>query len=145
MSNIIIKEINAHAPEYQQVWQLREDVLRKPLDLSLKDEDLSADFEDLILIAVENNTVVGCVMLHPLRDGIIKLRQMAVAEHLQQKGICRLLVQAAEVTSKKQGYKKIELHARELAIGFYEKLGYAITSTLFMEVNIPHKKMEKGL
>jgi len=145
MNNIIIKEINAHAPEYREVWQLREDVLRKPLGLSLKDEDLSADFEDIILIALGDNNVVGCVMLHPLHDGIIKLRQMAVAELLQQKGVGRLLVQAAETTAKKQGYIKIELHAREIAIGFYEKLGYDITSELFMEVNIPHKKMEKGL
>jgi predicted GNAT family N-acyltransferase len=37
------------------------------------------------------------------------------------------------------------MHARESAVGFYEKLGYQINSDVFNEVNIPHYVMEKRL
>lgn len=141
---IEIKHITATSPEYEQVWQLREDVLRKPLGLSLKDEDLSDDADDDILIAVQEHKVIGCVMLKDAGNNA-KLRQMAIADEWQGKGIGRMLVQTAEQTAKGNGYAKIVLHARQVAIDFYRKLGYTIVSELFTEVGIPHRIMEKAL
>ncbi|MBS1687606.1 MAG: GNAT family N-acetyltransferase, partial [Bacteroidetes bacterium] len=40
MAQISIKEIKVNTPEYEQVWELREEVLRKPLGQSLKNDDL---------------------------------------------------------------------------------------------------------
>jgi predicted GNAT family N-acyltransferase len=37
------------------------------------------------------------------------------------------------------------MHARKNAIGFYEKMGYQVTSEEFLEVTIPHVVMEKKL
>ena len=37
------------------------------------------------------------------------------------------------------------LHARQVAVPFYERLGYSIVGEPFEEVSIPHFKMEKGL
>jgi len=51
----------------------------------------------------------------------------------------------AENLARDKGYKKIMMHARDTAIGFYEKLGYKITSDEFIEVNVPHHVMEKIL
>ena len=144
MQGIAIKEITINSPEYQQVWQLREDVLRKPIGLSLKDEDLSSDAEDRILIAMYDDHVIGCVMLKDAGSNL-KLRQMAVANAWQGKSTGRQLVQAAEKVAKENGYKKIVLHARQVAVGFYQKLGYEITSDLFTEVGIPHYVMEKAM
>ena len=39
----------------------------------------------------------------------------------------------------------IELHARETALGFYERLGFARVGEEFLEVNIPHWKMRKRI
>ena len=144
MQGIAIKEITINSPEYQQVWQLREDVLRKPIGLSLKDEDLSSDAEDRILIAMYDDHAIGCVMLKDAGSNL-KLRQMAVANAWQGKSTGRQLVQAAEKVAKENGYKKIVLHARQVAVGFYQKLGYEITSDLFTEVGIPHYVMEKAM
>jgi len=145
MTDMLIKEIDSLSPEYQGVWDLREEVLRKPLGLSLKNEDLSDDALDIIIIAIDNNKVIGCLMLHPKDDTIIKLRQMAVADTYQRKGIGNMLVEQAEKTARKHGYKEIILHAREVAIGFYKKLNYNIISDTFTEVNIPHVVMQKTI
>jgi N-acetylglutamate synthase-like GNAT family acetyltransferase len=143
MSNIIIKKSGSSFPEYAQIWQLREEMLRKPLGLSLKNEDLSDDALDIIFIALDNENVIGCVMMHALPNNVIKLRQMAVYEAWQGKGIGQMLVKEAEKYSWQNGYEKIVLHARQHAIGFYQHLGYIIVSDLFTEVSIPHVAMEK--
>lgn len=143
MSGITIEMIDVHHQAYRQVWQVREHVLRQPLGLSLKNEDLSMDAEDAIFIAVHEEQVIGCVMMHPVNKEVIKLRQMAVYTDSQGKGVGAMLVAAAEQYAQQQGCKKIVLHARMVAFNFYSKLGYSGISDEFTEVGIPHVVMEK--
>jgi len=145
MNSVTIKEIFTTDPEYAEVYELREELLRKPLGLSLENEDLSADRTDHILAAIYDGKVIGCVMLQPKDKITIKLRQMAVATAWQGKNIGRLLVQEAEATAKQHNYGHIVLHARDIAEGFYKKLGYSSTDDTFTEVGIPHIRMEKAL
>jgi predicted GNAT family N-acyltransferase len=140
-----VRAITIADPEYQEVYRLRNELLRLPLGLSLDDEDLSDDAKDTIWIAEEGGKIEGCVMMHPIDDNTIKLRQMAVHKAAQGTGVGRELVAAAEQGALQQGYKKIVLHARITAIGFYEKMHYQVTSDTFTEVGIPHQKMEKIL
>lgn len=145
MEGITIQQVQVGTPEYQQVYDLREAILRKPIGLSLANEDLSKDKEDIIFSASEGGNIIGCLMLTHKDADTIKFRQMAVAEEMQGKKIGNLLMEAAEELSRNKGYKKVSLHARETAAGFYSKLGYAITSGLFTEVGIPHYVMEKDI
>ncbi len=145
MNGITISYINSLSPKYQQVWELRDEVLRKPLGMSLKNEDLSNDHLDIIFIAEQNDRVVACLMLHRIATDVFKLRQMAVANELQGKGIGKMLVAAAEVFAAQNRYNKIVLHARKVAMGFYHALGYAQVGHEFSEVGIPHYAMEKAL
>lgn len=145
MNSISISAIDAASPQYQAVWDLREEVLRKPIGLSLRNEDLSQDFQDTIIVAENDGTVIGCLMLQRITDNEVKLRQMAVYDEWQGKGVGKELVIAAEQASARQGYKKIVLHARKVAVGFYKALGYQLTSGEFTEVGIPHFVMEKRL
>ena len=145
MSDITIKLIDAYAPEYNGVWQVREDVLRKPLGRSLKNENTDWDKDALIFAALYNSEVIGCVLLTRIDEQTGKLRAMAVYNEWQGKGVGRLLVNTLEETALQAGYKKISLNARKVALDFYKKLNYAITSDEFTEVGIPHYKMEKDL
>ena len=43
------------------------------------------------------------------------------------------------------GYEEIVLHARETALGFYQKLGYETEGDSFTEVGLPHSAMRKKL
>jgi predicted GNAT family N-acyltransferase len=51
----------------------------------------------------------------------------------------------AENIARDLGYKKLCMHARQTAVGFYQKLGYSISGEPFEEVTIPHYIMEKVL
>ena len=51
-------------------------------------------------------------------------------------------MQFAENIARDRGFKKIIMHARKSAAGFYEKLGYQVCSSEFEEVTLPHYEME---
>jgi len=141
----MINLIDVYSVEYQQVLSLRYEVLRKPLGRNLSAQDTANDPNELIVVGVENGQVVATVQLRPLSVKTIKLRQMAVSPTRQLKAWGRELLQFAENTAHERGYTKIVLHARETAVDFYKKSGYRIVSDRFMEVGIPHYKMEKQL
>ena len=145
MNTIVVEKINTDHLHFTAVFALRNKVLRQPLGLSLYDEDTSGDAKDEIFIALQNENVIGCVMMKTINAEVQKLRQMAVCTDWQSKGIGALLVQKAEAASTQMGIKMISLHAREYAVGFYEKLGYKKEGASFLEVNIPHFAMHKIL
>ena len=145
MIPVTIKYISPDDPAYRGVWDLREEVLRKPLGLSLRDEDLSGEAGEQIIAALQGDAVVGCVMLRPAGTEALKLRQMAVAVSQQGRGTGAALVHAAETFALRNGYKAITLHARMTAVPFYERLGYRAEGDVFEEVGIPHLLMNKQL
>ena len=64
----------------------------------------------------------------------VRLRQMAVLNDLQGKGIGRALMNFAENLARDRGYKILSMHARKNAIGFYEKMGYKVASDEFTKL-----------
>lgn len=140
-----LKIIDHGSPEYLQMVQLRNDILRKPLGLSFTPEELEKEKDEVLIGAFEEEKMLGCCMLIREEPGTVRLRQMAVLNSLQGKGIGRALMQFAENIARDRGFKKITMHARKTAIGFYEKLGYEVSGREFMEVTIPHCIMEKNL
>ena len=140
-----LKIIDHGTKEYWQMVQLRIDLLRKPLGLSFTDDELSKEKSHILIGAFEEEKMLGCCMLIKLEDGSVRLRQMAVLNNLQGKGIGRALTQFAENIARDIGYKKITMHARKPVTGFFEKLGYRVSSDEFLEITIPHYEMEKML
>lgn len=140
-----IKQIDHGTKEYDQMVQLRYEILRKPLKLFFEKEELEKEKEDILIGAYEEDKILGCCMLKKIDADTVRLRQMAVANNLQGKGIGASMMNFAENVARDAGYKKIRMHARKTAIGFYEKLGYSVTGNEFLEVSIPHYVMEKRL
>ena len=124
---------------------LRNEILRKPLGLIFTEEELEREKDDILMGAFEDDRLLGCCLLSPMDAGTIRLRQMAVPNNMQGKGVGRALMIFAENIARDLGYKKLCMHARKTALGFYEKLGYSISGEEFMEVTIPHFTMEKAL
>jgi ribosomal protein S18 acetylase RimI-like enzyme len=143
--NMALKIIDHGTKEYLQMVKLRDDMLRRPLGLGFTSEELEEEKEHLLIGAFEDDSMLGCCMLVEEAPGIIRLRQMAVLNDLQGKGIGRALMQFAENLARDRGYKVLTMHARKNAIGFYEKMGYQVKGEEFHEVTIPHFIMEKRL
>ena len=140
-----LKILDHGSPEYRQMLKLRDDILRKPLGLSFDEKDLEEEKNNLLIGAFEDDDMLGCCMLLEESPSSVRLRQMAVLNDLQGKGIGRALMQFAENLARDRGYKVLTMHARSNAIGFYEKMGYRKKGDEFTEVTISHFVMEKEL
>lgn len=140
-----IKVIDHGSKEYQQMVDLRYHMLRKPLGLSFEHDELEKEKKDVLIGCFDDDKLEGCCMLTEVAPKTFRLRQMAVIAGLQGKGIGRVLMHFAENIARDMGYKKISMHARKTALGFYEKLGYHAVGNEFLEVTIPHYTMEKNL
>lgn len=142
-AKVSIKLIKFGSEEYEDELKLRDETLRKPLGLSLYDEDLIDEINDYHIGAFINGKLEGILILTRLNESEIKMRQVGVADTLQGKNIGKRLVIYSEQFALKLGYKKIVLNARETVVEFYKKLGYKKLGDMFIEVTIPHYKMEK--
>src|SRR3954469_9708316 len=140
-----LKIIDHNSKEYRQMVDLRRQILRKPLGLEFSQEDLDKEKDDLLIAAYEDDDMLGCCILTQLNPTTVRLRQMAVKAGLQGKGIGRVLMQFAENIARDRGFKKLCMHSRKTAAGFYERLGYSVSGEEFTEVTIPHYNMEKTL
>lgn len=139
--------IDFKSKEYQQMLDLRYEVLRKPLGLNFTAEQLAAEEHDILLGCFDDSEseLLGCSVLSTVDEITLQLRQMAVATEHQGNGIGRSLIEYAEEVATCMGISKIILHARKSVEGFYLKLGYHIVGDEFVEVTIPHFSMEKEI
>jgi GNAT superfamily N-acetyltransferase len=140
---LVIRRIRTGTSEYEQMLELRDRVLRIPIGLSVRNDNLSQDAGDILLVAYRDFETIGCVILHPIDKDVVRLRAMAVTPEYQGTGIGRLLVKEAERVAREEGFLRIILHARVVVSGFYEKLGYLRYGEVFTEVGIPHILMQK--
>lgn len=140
-----LKIIDHGSNEYLQMIKLREDILRKPLGLGFTPQELEKEKNNMLIGAFEDDDMLGCCMLVEKNPETVRLRQMAVLNDLQGKGIGRALMNFAENLGRDRGYKIMSMHARKNAVGFYEKMGYKVASDEFTELTIPHYVMEKQL
>jgi predicted GNAT family N-acyltransferase len=143
---IDIHIIEFATPEYDQTIYLRNKILRIPLGLEFSEDQLSGEYNDIHIGAYNGKgDLLACLVLTPLKDNCIKMRQVAVDSHLQGKGIGTLLCHFVEQYCVKQGYTSIILNARDTAVPFYTKMNYTIEGEAFVEVGIPHNRMVKNL
>lgn len=140
-----LKIIDHGSKEYAQMVQLRTEILRKPLGMTFTAEELEKEKENIHIAAFEDDKMLGCCMLIRQEGKEIRLRQMAVLNNLQGKGIGKAILIFAENIARDLGFKEITMHARKTAVLFFEKLGYRIIGDEFLELGIPHVEMEKRL
>lgn len=132
---------------YMQMIRLREKILRIPLGLRFTADELATEEKDFHLAALQaaTNSIVACCVLSPLDHQTAKLRQMAVDTAFQRQHVGTALLAFAEQVAWEKGFRIVVLHARMHAVGFYQKQGYRVVSTVFTEVTIPHVQMKKHL
>jgi predicted GNAT family N-acyltransferase len=140
-----IRELNYNSDDYRKELELRDEVLRKPLGMSLYNDNLKRDKDDTHVGAFLGEELVGVLILTRLSDKDVKMRQVAVAENMQSQKIGTKMVRFAEDFARRKGYENMVLNARKTAVTFYGKQGYSVVSEEFLEINIPHYKMQKPI
>ncbi len=140
-----LRIIQYNSREYEQMIHLRDEILCKPLGVHFDPEALAHESEDVLIGAFDEEKLVGCCLLTRYDETSCRLRQMAVNIKLQHKGIGFSLMNFAENIARDKGYGGLVMHARKVAVGFYQKCGYTVNGEEFFEVTIPHYKMYKKL
>ena len=120
-------------------------MLRKPIGLKHSEADLVAEPGYRHFGLLVEDQLVACLMVVPRGEGLVQIRQMAVREDLHRNGYGRFLMTGVEAILRASDIRKIYLNARRSAVGFYERLAYVGIGEEFIEVNIPHLRMEKAL
>lgn len=134
------------ANEWEEYYDLRYRILREPWRQPRGSEKNEGDATGMHFGLYDSNQLLGILRLDSMEIGISQIRFMAVETSNQGKGIGENLMLFAEEISKNRGDKKIILHAREVALGFYNKLGYQLVEKshlLFGEIQ--HYLMEKSI
>lgn len=91
-----------------------------------------------LLVLANDGAAIGCARL--LGDGSIG--RMAVLKPWRGMGVGKALLGKALDIYKHQGVHKITLSAQMHAITFYEKAGFAVCSTPYLDANILHVDMQ---
>ena len=99
-----LKIIEHGSDDYQKMVRLRLDILRKPLGLQFTPEELEQEKKDILVGAFEEEKILGCCMLIEKDRSTVRLRQMAVINNLQGKGIGRALTIFAENIARDRGF-----------------------------------------
>ncbi|MEZ5054565.1 MAG: GNAT family N-acetyltransferase [Chitinophagales bacterium] len=143
MNNIYYQIIAYNSHWHVQSLALRYKILRAPLGLKYAYDDLLKEVNQIHFAAIREDEVIGVCLLQKINTHQAKLRQFAIAENCQKSGIGKALLLYAEEYARQQHYTEIILHARQTAMGFYQKNGYAEMGDIFHEVGLPHFKMQK--
>lgn len=139
------KRIDLNSRDYLMEKQLREVILRKPIDLILSDEDIRYDHLFIHFGVFHGIDLIACCMAKEIEDGVAMMRQVCVKRAYQSQKVGTFMMKQAESQLKAMGYHKIVLHARITAWTFYQKLGYVFESDSFEEIGVEHRIMTKKL
>ncbi len=135
--------------------ELVENGREMPMDLLLladpSAEMISEYIHDCrVFIASLNGAMVACYALLPIDEILMEIKNIAVAERYQGKGIGALLIKDAIETAKNLGYKKIRIGTGNSSIGqlqLYQKLGFIQREVIkgFFQKNYPEPIVENGI
>lgn len=131
--------------EFEAYYDLRWRLLREPWQQprgSEKDDLEDSSFH--VMACDENSKVIGVGRLHFNSDTEAQIRYMAVSPEYENLGIGTSILAALEEKAQQEHCKTIVLHARENAVGFYQKKGYELLekSHLLFD-SIQHYRMKK--
>lgn len=137
-------ELETTSQAFAAAWALRCRVLLDPfgIDHELAREDDAVGRHFALMQGAE---CLATLMLVPLDDETVRMRQVAVRPELQRQGWGRRLLEETEARMVAEGGAKLVAHVRDEALQFYLALGYRQVGLPFMEVGLKHHLVERLL
>ncbi|AGI38963.1 acyltransferase [Thermoclostridium stercorarium subsp. thermolacticum DSM 2910] len=137
---LTIKRVE-NSSEFEQAYKIRVEVFVKeqnvPEEIELDEFDKTA----VHVVAYRDDEPVGCGRVF-MEGDYARIGRVAVLKKERKKGTGRLICEELIRIGKEKGAKKFVLDAQVQAIGFYQKLGFAVKSDVFIEAGIEHVRME---
>ncbi|QUW20749.1 GNAT family N-acetyltransferase [Sporosarcina sp. Marseille-Q4063] len=128
-------------------FTIRKEVFVEEQGVPLEDEfdefdKLNVDSEHILVYYNDRPAGTGRIRWV---DGFGKLERICILKPYRKFGLGKIIINALEGIAKEKDVSRVKLHAQTHAEGFYEKLGYQTSSSMFMEDGIPHISMMKNL
>ena len=140
-----------HTPaEWAAYYAVRFAALRQPWGQppgsERADDDDAPATVHAAAFAPDGGAVLGAGRLHPSGPGQGQVRFMAVADGARSQGVGGQVLRYLEQQAVAAGFSEIILHARQPAVPFYERHGYAVVEASYTLFGvIPHFLMRKTL
>lgn len=100
-------------------------------DLEKPQEIYNEHLDGTMLLALEEEKVIGTIALHKIKDSIVELKRFYVEKKYRGQGVGRLLFSKAIHFAKKKKYKTIITDTTpnmERAVAFYKASGFRMVS-----------------
>jgi N-acetylglutamate synthase-like GNAT family acetyltransferase len=133
--------------EFEKYYRLRWEVLRKPWGWE-RGSELTDDEDKCVhaLVCDEKGEAVGVCRLQMNSAQEAQIRFMGVRDDQQGKGVGKLIIAYMEGAARQKKANYIVLQARENALDFYKRCGYAVVEkSHLMWGKIQHYLMRKYL
>lgn len=136
-------EIVKNKDMLSECFSIREEVFVNEQGVPLENELDAFEEKSIHVIGYDHeHRPFACARFRPFEDAA-KVERVAILKEYRKDGYGRTLMFAIERFAKDKGYNKLILNAQVQAQGFYEKLSYESTGSIFIEENIDHIKMYK--
>lgn len=104
------------------------------------------DSADHVTVRGNDGRLLGVGRVHLNSEEEAQIRFMAVAADAQRQGVGRAIVERLEQLARDRGACRMTLNSRDIAVGFYEKLGYvSLGPAEIVFEAVDHALMEKVL
>ncbi|USK58221.1 GNAT family N-acetyltransferase [Peribacillus asahii] len=133
--------------DLRKAFHIRKEVFVKEQGVPLEDEfdefdKLNGQCEHILVYYEEQPVGTGRVRWV---DEFGKLERVCILKHYRKFGLGKVIITALEEIAQERGTTRVKLHGQTQAQGFYKKLGYQTSSSVFIEDGIPHLLMTKEL
>ncbi|MGY3779448.1 GNAT family N-acetyltransferase [Isobaculum melis] len=128
---------------YQEALVLRNELLKATSGKKQLVEAPLEEQNDLHLVVKCEQQVIGTLLLHPIDQKLIQVKQVAIDSAYQRHGIGKQLIQYAEQIASRLGFSVVFLTGRQQAWPFYEKLAYEMLAESYQEGQLVLKLFKK--
>ena len=125
--------------ELYEIVRSRTEVFLLEQHIICQDFD-GVDYDALHCFLWENGRVIAYLRAYYADEHTVKIGRVLTLTHGVGHG-ARLMRESLPEIKKRLPSRTIALHAQSHATGFYERLGFVVTSKEFMEEGIPHVEM----
>lgn len=117
-----IKYIEYGTKEYEENVKLRVDVLRRPLNCDMDEEERAFEKEGAPIVGLyDQGKMVGAGVMGFVDEEQIEIKYMAVSEEMRGKGVGNAIMDELEDYAKRKGLKKSGPSGKNRSTAFLRK------------------------